>query len=261
MTIRFLATTLICAASLHAGGAVFTPPQYTVEGIVNAASYSGDALAPNTIASVFGTNLSYVTRSVGTADSVGGELPTSLGGVTVYVANVAAVVFYVSPTQINFLVPSILPAGKFHFYVIRESLAGPDLQITLHDSGPGFFQDYHNNILATHLDGTLVSDERPAGRGEWVVAYCSGLGRTSPNASMYTPALSAAPIQTMEQLVVTADGSPLPPEAIYYAGLTPGFAGLYQINLKLPEDVGPNPELRIRILDQESAENRRIPLR
>jgi uncharacterized protein (TIGR03437 family) len=57
----------------------------------------------------------------------------------------------------------------------------------------------------------------------------------------------------MDRLRVLLDGQPLPPRSIEYAGITPGYPGLYQINLRLPEAIAKNePELRAILGDQAS---------
>ena len=46
-------------------------------------------------------------------------------------------------------------------------------------------------------------------------------------------------------LKVTLDGTAVDPSLIKYAGLTPGSAGLYQINLYVPEGAHNNPEIQV----------------
>ncbi|NOT59989.1 MAG: choice-of-anchor D domain-containing protein, partial [Acidobacteria bacterium] len=72
---------------------------------VSAASFRGTELASESIASAFGTNLATETAKASTA-----TLPTTLGGTTVRVRDSAgterlAPLFFVSPGQINFLMP------------------------------------------------------------------------------------------------------------------------------------------------------------
>jgi uncharacterized protein (TIGR03437 family) len=62
-------------------------------------------------------------------------------------------------------------------------------------------------------------------------------------------------------LLVTLNDAALEPDHILWAGLTPGFAGLYQINLQLPDRVEADPFIRIRIGDQASAEGVKLAVR
>src|ERR1035438_1259627 len=82
-----------------------TAPFYTAAGIVQAASQTAGILAPNTIATIYGTNLSWTTHAVTNADLNGQALPTSLDGVNVYVGGLLSGLFFVSPSQVNFLIP------------------------------------------------------------------------------------------------------------------------------------------------------------
>jgi uncharacterized protein (TIGR03437 family) len=52
----------------------------------------------------------------------------------------------------------------------------------------------------------------------------------------------------------------VPSQNIWYAGITPGSPGLYQINLLLPDQIGPAPELRISMGDQMSQSLLRLPV-
>jgi hypothetical protein len=98
--------------------------------------------------------------------------------------------------------------------------------------------------IVTHADGSLVSFSKPAQPGEELVMYAVGLGATNP--PVKTGAASPAPpIPTAQTFVLNFDyrqNALLPsgtspifhPPAPVFAGLTPGFAGLYQINFVVP---------------------------
>ena len=64
----------------------------------------------------------------------------------------------------------------------------------------------------------------------------------------------------MSEFKLMLDGVAVDKSRIYYAGLAPYFAGLYQINLKLPHSLGENPEIRIEIGKQISAAGLRLPV-
>ena len=80
------------------------PPQapcYTEAGIVNGASFVAGSLAPNTLASIYGSNLAWTPRPLAAEDILGGRLPVRLGGVTVHVGAYQAPLYYVSPNQVR----------------------------------------------------------------------------------------------------------------------------------------------------------------
>src|SRR5690349_5573807 len=76
-----------------------TAPSYSAASIVNSATSKPDALAPNTIAALYGVNLSYATAAFSPKSVV---MPRELAGVRVFVAGMAAALYFVSPQQINF---------------------------------------------------------------------------------------------------------------------------------------------------------------
>jgi uncharacterized protein (TIGR03437 family) len=63
---------------------------------------------------------------------------------------------------------------------------------------------------------------------------------------------SAATLLYASQLQIVLNGAVLPPSSIYYAGVTPGFAGLYQINVILPGVLPPDPAIQVIIGTQAS---------
>jgi uncharacterized protein (TIGR03437 family) len=242
---------LAASAGLGQSTSTLTSPSYTVQSIVHAATQTAEALAPNTIATIYGTNLAFDTVSVGTGSVVGGNLPTSLDGVTVIVNGWLSNVFFVSPTQINFLIPYQLLAGVTTLVVARQGVAGPVVQIQLNDTAPGMFV-FNGFVIATHLNGTLVSPAAPASSGEIIVIYAAGLGKTTPATTAGRIATSAAVISEASQMQVLLAGKACPAGNVLYAGLAPGFAGLYQVNVVVPPLTPPNPEIRISIGSQIS---------
>jgi uncharacterized protein (TIGR03437 family) len=241
------------------GSGTATAPSYTIASIVNAASNVAGAIAPNTIVTIYGSNLSYDTIASTTLSA--GEMPFTLAGVTVFVGNVRANLFYVSPTQINLLVPNLLLPGALPLQVVRAGVAGPLVTVTLLETGPALFQLDVATIIATHLDGSVATPEAPASPGEIVVLYATGLGRTTPDRPSGQVPTLAAPIQHLLDFQVLLAGAAVDNGKILYAGTAPGFAGLYQINLRLPDDASADPDLQIAILDQLSPAALKLPLR
>ena len=233
---KSLIAALALAASLSAQQA--NAPNYTVAGIVNGATFT-PGLAPNTIVSIFGTNLSWDTRAVQSGDMSAGVMPTSLVNVTVYFEGWPAYLYYVSPTQINLLVPSNLLPGAFQFWVDRQGTRGPVVTVTLQNAAPAIFQISAGVVIATHLDGSVVSNSSPATAGEIVTLWATGLGNTYPALEDGVLPSAAQWLLQMDQFTVEVNGAALDPTAILYAGVAPGFAGLYQVNVRLPDPLPP----------------------
>ncbi|HYP06613.1 MAG TPA: hypothetical protein VER03_10330, partial [Bryobacteraceae bacterium] len=76
--------------------------------IVNAAFQEGRALAPNSLAVAFG-DFSEATAATAASE----PLPNLLGGVEVAIDGLAAGIYFVSKTQVNFVIPSGVAASQY----------------------------------------------------------------------------------------------------------------------------------------------------
>ena len=237
----------VCAARAQTPTLSVTAPSYTAAGIVNAATGLPGSFSPNVIASIYGTNLAWSTHAITAADLVNGALPTSLAGVSVFVNNQVSGLFFVSPGQINFLVPYTAGTTDAPVFVARQGVAGPMQTIRINPVSPGFFQWNGNFAVAEHADGSLISPAAPARGGEIVVLYAAGLGHTVPDIQPGFIVSTAATILAAAQLSIILDGDACASCSVYYAGVTPGFAGLYQINVRLPDKLPANPAVQIAI--------------
>jgi uncharacterized protein (TIGR03437 family) len=254
----------ILALTLQGQG---TGPSYSSAGLVNGATYLPGPLAPNTWTTLYGTNLSFTTATAAAKDMTGGQWPIEIPGSGVRVlfsGGTPAHISYVSPTQINFLTPASHLPGPATITVVRDSIMGPSVTAVFADVSPGLFQN-NSMAVASHADGSSINDDAPAHPGEVVVIFGTGLGQTavpldsqSDGKLVTSTDTTALRIQRFADLSVTFDGTPLDPQRIQWAGLTPNFAGLYQINLQLPDDVWPNPLIRVWIADQPSADGIRL---
>ncbi len=236
-------------------------PSYSATSIVNAGNYTPGPFAPNSILSIFGTELARGRHELTAADMRGGMLPTELNYTQVLVDGSPAALFYVDTGQVNFLISSKQSTGPVRVQVVREGWAGPAVNITVVDSAPALFARPDGYAIATHVDNSLVAPDSPAHRGEIVVLYLTGLGKTDPNPDIGEVPKYGATIIHLGQLEVRLDGAVVDAGRIKYAGLTPGSAGLYQINLELPDRVGNDPEIRVSVLDQTSPEGLKLAVR
>lgn len=237
-------------------------PSYAANSVVNAADFQAGPLAPNAIGTLYGKGLSYTTEALSAQDINGGLLPTVLTGtgVRVLIGGLAANVFYVSPTQINFLVPIMLTPGHTDIQVVLNGITGPDIPLELAAASPALFQLDPQTVIATRSDGSLITSDAPAHRGDVVTLYATGLGDTIPPVVYSTAAAKAAPLKRLSEFQLMLDGLPLDASLILYAGSAPGFAGLYQINVQIPNTVNANPGLQIGYGDALSPAGIKLPL-
>src|SRR5258706_4072234 len=106
-------------------------PFYTAESIANSAANVTALFAPNTFATIYGVDLANNTVAIGPDDVRGGILPTVLigSGVRVLVNQISANLYYVSPTQVNFLIPTLLAPGPAVVQLTIDGRAGPAITI------------------------------------------------------------------------------------------------------------------------------------
>jgi uncharacterized protein (TIGR03437 family) len=244
-----LFTAWFVLAALAGSAARGAAPSYSTESIVNASDYAPGPFAPNSIVSIFGVELSYGVEGLTNHD----RLPDQLADVRVYVANIPVPLIYVCPTQINFLMPNNLKPGNVALRVVRQGITGAEITIVLVDAAPQLFKSKDGYAIAQHgADYSLVTPDSPAKPGEVIVFYATGLGRTIPNPA--TPfEIQQNSSKVVGELNLSLDGNAVNPADIWYAGLTPGIAGVYQINLKLSDTLGADSEIRASMAGQTSA--------
>jgi uncharacterized protein (TIGR03437 family) len=240
-----------------AGGA----PSYTAASIVNAGNYAPGPFAPNSILTIFGSGLARSSQVLTAGDIQGGILPTELNYTRVYVDNYPAPLFYVSDGQINFLVPGNQSTGDARIRVAMQGNAGPEVTVTIAAAAPALFTTPAGLAIATHADNSLITADAPTRANEIIVVYATGLGKTAPNPATGAIPQYAAQILALADLKVSVGGAVLSADRIKYAGLTPGSAGLYQINLAVPDSSGTDPEIRVAIGGQSSAPGLKLALR
>ena len=230
-------------------------PSYSAGDIVDSASCTPGALAPYSLATVFGKDLAFDTEQAGST------VRNELAGAGVFVGGVPAQLLYASPTQINFVVPSWLRPADVKIRVVRQGVTGPDVVVTLLEDAPQLFRDATGYAVAAHADYGLVTPDSPASPGELIILYASGLGATSPDLPVSGAPAVAQLIKRFADIRVLVNGAAVDQGSIAYAGVSPGSAGLYQVNVRLPATSDPDPEIRLAIGDQSSAAGLKLVLR
>jgi len=214
-------------------------PVIRTEGVVDAAAgTAGRGLAPGSYLSIFGQNLSDVTRVGVTA-----SLPLSLAGVSVSFdvpsrgLSLPGRLHFVSPTQINVQIPWELKGqNSVQMKVSLGDYSSSIYNVPLNTVSPNAFEfndPATGRRLAAALDANfaLVHEGNRAKKGQFIQVYCNGLGDVDFTPPSGEPS-SASPLSRSTALPSVTIGG-LPAE-VNFSGLAPGIVGLYQINVRVP---------------------------
>ncbi len=210
--------------------------------VVSAASYAAQApLAPGSLVSIFGSRLS---EGEGSSPSL--PLREQLAGTLVVIAGRAMPLLYASQGQINAMIPYDLPVNTRHQVVVRRgsSYAVPE-PVSVAAAQPAIFtkdQSGKGQGVIVDLSNRYVEPGNAASAGDAVVIYCSGLGAVDPPVAAGTAAPSSPLSRTVNPVMVRIGGV----EAeVLFAGLTPSFSGLYQVNALVPTGAGAGDEVPV----------------
>jgi uncharacterized protein (TIGR03437 family) len=199
------------------------PPVIAAAGLVNAASYAAEGVAPGEIVALFGATFGPAELTVGPSD------------VRLFFDGLAAPVLYARVGQAGAVVPFEV-AGRTSTEVRYEYLGAVSNTVTVAVKAavPGIFTLNSSGAGAgAILDGAfrVVSAENPARRGEAVAVYLTGAGATAPSSVDGQVYGGDAP-RVAGKVGVTIDGIDCP---VLYAGGAPGLiAGAVQINVQTP---------------------------
>jgi uncharacterized protein (TIGR03437 family) len=229
------------------GAGMTLAPRINDGGVVNGASFAaGGALAPGSIVSIFGVDL-----AAGTEQAAELPLPTTLNGSTLRFngspnGSIAAPQFYQSPTQMNAQIPWEL-AGQAEATLQAEAAgatsAGIAVALTTHrpglfsltqtGAGQGAILISGTGLLAAAANAFPGAASRPVRRGEFVEAYATGLGPVTNRPATGGPASATNISHTATAATATIGGEAA---RVTFAGLAPGFVGLYQVNMEVPQN-------------------------
>ena len=226
-----LGLTIGMKSPAFSGSGVYILPN----GIVNAASSAPftAGLSRGELITIYGTNLAASPQVAQTL-----PFPPTLGGVQVMVNGRPAPVYAVSPTQVSAVIPYATEQTFAKVTVINAGQTSNAVTSYVNLSSPGVFTTPPGGVgfgAILHADYSAVTPANPASRGETVQVFLTGLGDVSP-AVAEGAAAPSNPLSTASGNVdVYVDNVKA---TVSYAGLAPGLAGLYQINVAIPQGQG-----------------------
>lgn len=221
-------------------------------------SMSGGGLTSNTFGTVFsptsgpGRLLPDVPLNNWGDDFVGGKAPTSLNGVRVLVNGKESFVSFIGrgerigtgSDQINFVTPDDTALGPVSIEIFQgQDKVAASMVNRRGVASPGIFAFASQNgavfAAAVSLDGKFIAPvgifgpglSRPAASREIISIFGAGYGATDPPvpAGEIVTVLSAIPAS---EISATVGGLPA---TVFFGGLAPNLAGLYQFNIEVPQ--------------------------
>lgn len=234
------------------------PPQ--LFSISNSASGAFGNIAPGELITIKGTNLgptSATSFSVGS----GGTLSSTLAGVQVLFDTIPGTPIYVSPTQINVIVPyEIAGRATTSVTVTYSGQVSGAIPQTVANQAPGIFTDSSNgagqaSVLNQNgtlngpasglvIGGTSIATT-PAPEGSVISVYMTGGGQTSPLSSDGTVTPGGATLYKIPgNVTATINGVPA---TVQFAGNAPGLVtGVLQVNILVPTGIS-GPALPVAV--------------
>jgi uncharacterized protein (TIGR03437 family) len=232
---RSLIPALFCALAAYS-----QTPAVTPGGVINAASGAAvtNPVAPGSLVSIFGSNLA---SGLAQADSI--PLSTSLNGVSVTFNGIQAPLLFVSGGQINAQLPwNVLSSGttgSANVVVTRNGTPSSAQSLQVGPFSPGIFA-INNIAVAINPDGSIAAPPgaipgvttRPAKINDpgGLIILCTGLGGV--DSAIANGASSSDKLRTATTLPTILIGNK--PANVVFAGLSPQFVGVDQINVAIP---------------------------
>ena len=239
--LALISATLVCSSVLLA---------QNITAVVNPAAVNqSNGVAPGSLVSIFGGGLA---GSLASADSV--SLSTSLGDVSAVTVNgMAAPLVMVSDGAITAQMPWEIIPGPANVTVARGNVFSNAYTVQVNQFAPALFNIRLGGLqaIAVNGDGSLAAPSgflgglsaHPATAGDTLTFYATGLGPvngslpdgTLPPDSTYT---------TVNQPVVTIGGMPAD---VSWAGISPQFFGVYQLNVQVPQGVAASNAVPVQV--------------
>jgi uncharacterized protein (TIGR03437 family) len=231
------------------GIAASPKPAVSPGGVVSASAFGEfTSVSPGSWIEIYGSNLAVGTQSWAASDFNGVNAPTSLNGTSVTIGGQAAFIGFISPGQVNALVPSNIATGMLSMTVTVGSLTSAAYNINVNPVQPGFDAPPSFNIggiqyvVALFADGTYVLPvgaiaglpSRPAQPGDEIVLYGIGFGPVTPNIPAGQLVQEANQMESAFSMSI--GGAPV--TNLPYSGLAPSYTGLYQFNMVVPANPG-----------------------
>jgi uncharacterized protein (TIGR03437 family) len=265
-------TGLVAIASNAVNGTITVPVKFVVvpkgapairfQGVVDNGTFgAGEAATGGDVMVVLGDQLSFGDLTVGPAP----PLATTVGGAKVLVNGTEAPMYYSSYGQLAFQLPYGLSPGSVEVQVSRDGQPSNKVSVDIASRAPRMLLIGGTRYGAiVNQDGSLPMptgalpgvNTHPAHAGDTLTIYAIGLGETSPLPAAGSPAPASEPLARLTAVpsVVFGGGIGAITGTPLFAGLTPTYAGLYQVNVTIPDGV-PKGTLDLTLVFPDAVSN------
>ena len=210
--------------------AIGGPTVPVINSVANGASF-GSGISSGGWATILGANLATITDAAKPGAS---SLPAALDGVSVSIDGLPAPVYFVSPGQINVIVPDDTTNGGVNVQVTTRGVASNVVTADKENFSPALFLFTPKYPAAVHADGTFLAPPnaifgvatQPAKAGEIILLFGTGFGPSNPPVAAGQLLTNAAP--PAQAVSATVGGIP----AVVQGYLV--YPGMYQFNLTVP---------------------------
>ncbi len=227
------------------GGLGNPSPAPILTSAVSGASFAANVpLAPGSIISLFGQNLAN-----GNAPASGVPLGTTLAGATALMAGAELPLLYGSGGQLNAVVSSGININTSQQILVqRDNTYSIPISVNVAASEPAVFfyrlpgDPPSQGAIVNAVTYAVADQNAPVTAGDVLAIFCTGLGAVSPQVADGAAAPSLPLANTVATAQVTVGGKPA---NAFFAGLSPGFVGLYQIDAFVPSGLAPGSQVPV----------------
>lgn len=227
------------------GGLGDTAPAPMLVAAESGASFAANVpLAPGSIISLFGSNLAN-----GTAATPGVPLSTTLAGASAIIAGVQLPLLYGSNGQVNAVVPAGININTSQQILVqRDNTYSVPISVNVAASEPAVFlyplpgDPPTQGAIVNAISYAVADPSNPSTAGDALAIFCTGLGAVNPAVPDGAAAPSMPLANTVATPTVTIGGKNAVP---FFSGLSPGFVGLYQIDVTVPAGITPSSQVPV----------------
>lgn len=216
-------------------------PSVTTSSFYNGADFQQGALSPCSIATIIAPGLAPGIQGVVAPTNLFGALPYTIAGDKVSVGGSQAPLFNVvnlnGKSQLTFQVPCDVTPGSSVPVVVTVGAGSKTVNIPIYPASPGVFQttlsDNQLHAVMIRPDGSFVSIENPARRGEQIVVFVTGLGVTSTSVVTNAVPPPGTVSSVLGQVIVGVNNQGAP---VLSSQLSPDLLGVYEVTFTVPQN-------------------------